>query len=225
MSTENEDYRSNFGFRLKSARKEVQLSQSGLADMTGMARDTISRYERGDLVPSVEVLSKILIALDSVSEEPFDANWLLSGLGKSESKKHVVDGIGTVCAINFMNGGSADISMGAGDIARILKACQEVLKSKDYQNEIVEEALIDLIEFLYSTEDGTIEIMARAFIANKSVKLTPSREILVPSTLNEDEVPLKEATLKQRTRVNQNFNAEVGQVGGGDIHNYSKKDK
>ncbi|WP_417581546.1 helix-turn-helix domain-containing protein [Nitrincola sp.] len=25
--------------------------------------------------------------------------------------------------------------------------------------------------------------------------------------------------------VNQNFNAEVGQVGGGDIHNYSKKDK
>lgn len=228
MSIENEDYKSNLGFRLKTARKEANLSQGGLATMTGMARDTISRYERGELVPSAEVLAKILMALDSVSEEPLDANWLLSGaVGVNDSAKSiVVDGVGQLRTINFTNGGSVDISLGAGDLARLLKGCLVAVENQQSQNELVREALHDLIEYLYTTEDGVIELIARAFIANKSVRLTPSKEVLLPLDYSDSKEQSEPKTSGEAsTKATQNFHGKVGQVGGGDINNYGDKDK
>ena len=45
-------------------RKKKDLSQTELGRMIGTSGDVIGRYERGDIIPSVEVVSKIADALE-----------------------------------------------------------------------------------------------------------------------------------------------------------------
>ncbi|MGI5966794.1 MULTISPECIES: helix-turn-helix domain-containing protein [Anaerotruncus] len=46
----------NFGIKLKKLRTTQELSQDDLAKKLGLKRATISSYERGAMLPSVEVL-------------------------------------------------------------------------------------------------------------------------------------------------------------------------
>ena len=48
------------GYRLKSLRKQHALSQSDLGKMIGVSKVSISGYEKGIRVPSMEVLNLIL---------------------------------------------------------------------------------------------------------------------------------------------------------------------
>ncbi|MBF0588704.1 MAG: helix-turn-helix transcriptional regulator [Magnetococcales bacterium] len=59
--------------RLRERRKALKMSQAKLADKAGLARDTIGRYERGELSPSTEAFRALVIALNA------SANWLLFG--------------------------------------------------------------------------------------------------------------------------------------------------
>ena len=45
-------------------RKKKDLSQAELGRMIGTSGDVVGRYERGDITPSVEVVSKIADALE-----------------------------------------------------------------------------------------------------------------------------------------------------------------
>ncbi len=47
------------GQKISKIRKEKKLSQSDIAQVVGVSRDAISKYERGDIVPSVENAKKI----------------------------------------------------------------------------------------------------------------------------------------------------------------------
>lgn len=66
------------GEKLASIRKEKKLSQTAVAEAVGISRDAISKYERGDIVPSVENARKIAevlgVSLDylvnTAAEEP-----------------------------------------------------------------------------------------------------------------------------------------------------------
>lgn len=53
-----------FGDRVMQARKEKGLSREDLADKIGTSGPIIGRYERGDMMPSVEIATKIAEALD-----------------------------------------------------------------------------------------------------------------------------------------------------------------
>lgn len=53
-----------FGDRVIQARKENELSREELAEKVGTSGPIIGRYERGDLMPSVEIATKIAEALD-----------------------------------------------------------------------------------------------------------------------------------------------------------------
>lgn len=62
------------GDKITMLRKQKNISQSELADITKISRDAISKYERGDIVPSVEYAKRIAnvlgVSLDFlVSEE------------------------------------------------------------------------------------------------------------------------------------------------------------
>jgi transcriptional regulator with XRE-family HTH domain len=62
------------GEKISKLKKTKQLSQVELAHATGISRDAISKYERGDAVPSVEYAKRIAdvlgVSLDYlVSEE------------------------------------------------------------------------------------------------------------------------------------------------------------
>ena len=57
--------------RLKGARTELQLSQSQLADMVGVSRNTISSIETGQFSPTAKLALVLCIALGKKFEELF----------------------------------------------------------------------------------------------------------------------------------------------------------
>lgn len=52
------------GQKIVRLRKQKKLSQAEVAQAVGVSRDAISKYERGDIVPSVENAKKIAEVLD-----------------------------------------------------------------------------------------------------------------------------------------------------------------
>ena len=56
---------------LKQARSEAKLSQSQLADMVGVSRNTISSIETGQFNPTAKLALILCIALDKKFEELF----------------------------------------------------------------------------------------------------------------------------------------------------------
>jgi putative transcriptional regulator len=57
--------------RLKDARNESKISQSALADMVGVSRNTISSIETGQYSPTAKLAYSLCIALDKKFEEIF----------------------------------------------------------------------------------------------------------------------------------------------------------
>ena len=57
--------------RLKEIRAEKKLSQSGLAEMVGVSRNTISSIETGQFSPTAKLALILCIALDRKFEEVF----------------------------------------------------------------------------------------------------------------------------------------------------------
>ena len=57
--------------RLKEIRTEKKLSQSGLAEMVGVSRNTISSIETGQFSPTAKLALILCIALDKKFEEVF----------------------------------------------------------------------------------------------------------------------------------------------------------
>ncbi|MCL2402446.1 MAG: helix-turn-helix transcriptional regulator [Oscillospiraceae bacterium] len=57
--------------KLKVARAEKDLSQSALAEMVGVSRNTISSIETGQFCPTAKLALILCIALDKQFEELF----------------------------------------------------------------------------------------------------------------------------------------------------------
>ena len=57
--------------RLKEVRKEKKLSQTELAEMVGVSRNTISSIETGQFNPTAKLALVLCIALDEKFEELF----------------------------------------------------------------------------------------------------------------------------------------------------------
>lgn len=57
--------------RLKSARAEKNMSQSELAQLVGVSRNTISSIETGQFNPTAKLALVLCIALDKKFEELF----------------------------------------------------------------------------------------------------------------------------------------------------------
>ena len=57
--------------RLKEIRQEKKLSQSALAEMVGVSRNTISSIETGQFCPTAKLALVLCVALDKSFEELF----------------------------------------------------------------------------------------------------------------------------------------------------------
>lgn len=53
----------NIGDKITKLKKSKQLSQVELAKITGISRDAISKYERNEVIPSVDYAKRIADAL------------------------------------------------------------------------------------------------------------------------------------------------------------------
>jgi len=54
----------NFGSNLMLTRKKKRLTQAALGKAIGTSGDTVGRYERGDITPSIEVVVKMADVLE-----------------------------------------------------------------------------------------------------------------------------------------------------------------
>jgi transcriptional regulator with XRE-family HTH domain len=54
----------NIGNKITQLRKQKNLSQTDFAKLVGVSREMIGRYERDEVMPSIEVAAKIADALD-----------------------------------------------------------------------------------------------------------------------------------------------------------------
>jgi transcriptional regulator with XRE-family HTH domain len=54
----------NIGDKITALRKEKNLSQTDLGKAAGVSREIIGRYERNEVLPSIEVAAKIADVLD-----------------------------------------------------------------------------------------------------------------------------------------------------------------
>lgn len=59
--------------KIREVRKKRKLSQEKLAELTGVSKSSISRYEREDLWPDILVLEWIALALDARITDLFDS--------------------------------------------------------------------------------------------------------------------------------------------------------
>ncbi|EPY2709751.1 helix-turn-helix transcriptional regulator [Vibrio cholerae] len=118
MSTEIKTDESTFGGRLKSVRTQLGLNQSQMAGQIGVSKDTLSRYERGELTPSIDVLKRII---ESYSSEGVTADALLLD-AKPSIPTYCVENIGWATGFNFQNGGAFEIAIGFNDLARLCEA-------------------------------------------------------------------------------------------------------
>ena len=57
--------------RLKEIRTEKELSQTGLAELVGVSRNTISSIETGQFCPTAKLALILCVALDKKFEEVF----------------------------------------------------------------------------------------------------------------------------------------------------------
>lgn len=90
-----------FADRLANLRKQRGLTQEGLADLIGLTKTQIYRYERSNAQPTLDVIKRISIALSVSSDELIfekderkpDDNMalLLEGVNKLDpDEKHVI---------------------------------------------------------------------------------------------------------------------------------------
>ena len=67
------------GVRMAELRKKKELSQTDFAKTVGVSREMIGRYERDEVVPSIEVAKKIAdaleVSLDYLAGEGMNANF------------------------------------------------------------------------------------------------------------------------------------------------------
>ena len=66
--------KANFGRKLTQLRKEADLTQEKLADMTGLTVESISNIERGKFGPKFDNLEKIAAVLQVPVKCLFDFN-------------------------------------------------------------------------------------------------------------------------------------------------------
>ncbi|EMF7446850.1 helix-turn-helix domain-containing protein [Vibrio parahaemolyticus] len=115
MSTNKKADSPSFGLRLKSVRARLALNQSQMAAQIGVSKDTLSRYERGELTPSIDVLKRIV---ENYSSDGVTADSLLLD-DKPKIPSRSAGNVGWATGFDFQNGGSFEIALGFNDLAKL----------------------------------------------------------------------------------------------------------
>ncbi|EGR0723401.1 helix-turn-helix transcriptional regulator [Vibrio fluvialis] len=152
MSTTKKADTSTFGERLRSVRSRLNLNQSEMALQIGVSKDTLSRYERGELTPSIDVLKRIV---ESYSSEGISADYLLLD-SRPQIPTYRVENVGWATGLDFQDGGSFEIGVGFKDLAKL---CESMV--------VFSELNIPLTDALLAAADALRDV-------NEGVKFNPN---------------------------------------------------
>ena len=84
----------NFGSNLMLTRKKKRLTQAALGKAIGTSGDTVGRYERGDITPSIEVVVKMADVLE------VSVDYLVSRIGVDLSEQEVIERIEAISKLS-----------------------------------------------------------------------------------------------------------------------------
>lgn len=146
MSIEKKANASNFGSRLKSVRTRLTLNQSQMAGQIGVSKDTLSRYERGELTPSIDVLKRIV---ENYSCEGVTADDLLLD-EKPDIPSYTAGRVGWATGFDFQNGGAFEIAIGFSDLAKL---CESMTVFTELNIPLTDK-LLDTADSLRYVNDG-----------------------------------------------------------------------
>ncbi|WP_319437923.1 helix-turn-helix domain-containing protein [Vibrio cholerae] len=147
MSINNASFKSNFGEKLKAVRKRGGWSQAVLAHELGVSRDTLSRYERGELSPSLEVFSKMV---DMFASLDINAESLLFGENGPSKEIRVIGSWGWAKGLSFAKGGAFKVGATKNDILRLTADLVGQLPQDNPFKTIVD----DIKDYIYDLEDN-----------------------------------------------------------------------
>jgi transcriptional regulator with XRE-family HTH domain len=101
----------SFGYRLKQARLSLGVSQPVICEKVGLKVSALSRYERGDSTPSIDMAAKLAAAVNSSLDELVGLSHLSSSnTTNSDALKNVVGVIGNwdskrlIALLSVLNG-------------------------------------------------------------------------------------------------------------------------
>ncbi|MEZ9436855.1 helix-turn-helix domain-containing protein [Vibrio artabrorum] len=172
MSTKNTSFKSNFGLRVKSARKNLGWSQEVLAKELDVSRDTLSRYERGELSPSLEVFNRML---EQFSVLEIQAEDLLVERVLPPKQTKTVSSWGWATGFSFLSGGAFTVGATCQDVTRLLEVMIDNFPSDHPFTTTVDE----IKEYLYNQEDvdqqvrEQLEFELEVPIAQQAASLKP----------------------------------------------------
>nr|WP_050908327.1 helix-turn-helix transcriptional regulator [Vibrio harveyi] len=146
MSTKNTSFKSNFGSRLKLARKNLGWSQEVLARELEVSRDTLSRYERGELSPSLEVFTRML---EQFAVLEIQAEDLLTEREQPQKQTHTISSWGWATGFSFESGGAFTVGATCHDAIRLL----DVMISQFPSNNPFKETSDKIREYIYEQEN------------------------------------------------------------------------
>lgn len=92
---------------LRDIRQKRGLTQAVLSEMVGIGVNSIARYERGEVVPSIDIAHAIAKALGVTEAELLNGSsqtWELRVVYKKETEGDVVDVTGNSCCAELVVG-------------------------------------------------------------------------------------------------------------------------
>ena len=173
----------DFPSRLKAARKTAKITQVEIAKFLGIAKDTYSRYERGEVTPSLDVFIKIVVFFMGTEDE-IDANWLLFGDLERINKPNPITikhfgylprlffGTGFDRGYRGSDGAYAEIVFNNLDVAGVLKQLRDLEIDKDNPDNKLIECLSYCSEALHE-DDMFNHFVGQVDIAKHAVRLEP----------------------------------------------------
>ncbi|HFD0646065.1 TPA: helix-turn-helix domain-containing protein [Vibrio parahaemolyticus] len=158
MSTHKKADSPNFGLKLKSVRARLALNQSQMAAQIGVSKDTLSRYERGELTPSIDVLKRIV---ENYSSDGVTADSLLLD-DKPKIPSWSAGNVGWATGFNFQNGGSFEIALGFNDLAKL---CETMTVFTELNIPLTDK-LLDAADALRDVNEGFVATSTDMFLAD-----------------------------------------------------------
>lgn len=146
MSIKNASFKSDFGSKLKLARKNLGWSQEVLARELEVSRDTLSRYERGELSPSLEVFTRML---EQFAVLEIQAEDLLTEREQPQKQTHTVPSWGWATGFSFESGGAFTVGATCQDVVRLL----DVMISKFPSDNPFKETADNIREYISDQEN------------------------------------------------------------------------
>ena len=215
------------GSRVQELRTKTGLSQAEFAEKLGISLRAFQSYERGERAVSKQFLCGLIEQFEVSSD------YILTGTGSTSEnlrlakvsneieddlKEEVIQALRVHLQAYFRSPQSVPAINAFSKVYNLV--CH--LPSGSDRSTSIRKSIGSFLMGLNQDFMDTIDRSADETFTEAA------RDILKESTqANRKKIKAKYGLgdNEPASSVSQNFNAEVGQVGGGDIHNYSKKDK